>query len=342
MTRTRHAAATCGWFTLLIAAGWTSARMGSDTPSPGWSSPGEWIDWAARQDPVDVVVAVARPVGIGLVAYLLLVSVAQLLPTRRGGRVRSGLRRITPGVVLTLTAGLAAASPVAAQHGDPTPAPSGGPGRGATMELIVPGSEPATAPRTRLPWTDSIPEHPPATSAPAIAPTTSAIAPTTSAPPAPMSAPTATTPPATTQATAPPTMTPTTAPSTTSPARASTAGVPPTATSTTAPSAPAPARAATTPEAIAEASHGAALPDPGQWADAAPLVASPERLHVVEPGDHLWSIAEQVLTAEGSPTDERAVATYWRILVEENRDRLVDPEDPDLIFPGQELVLPAS
>lgn len=63
--------------------------------------------------------------------------------------------------------------------------------------------------------------------------------------------------------------------------------------------------------------------------------------HVVTPGDHFWSIAEGVLTATyGSTPDEASVAEYWVVLVDANRSRLIDPNNPDLIFPGQELVLP--
>lgn len=69
-----------------------------------------------------------------------------------------------------------------------------------------------------------------------------------------------------------------------------------------------------------------------------PLVIerSPEH-HVVQPGEHFWSIAEQVV-ADRSLTEP--VGRYWRRLVDANRDRLVDPDDPDLLHPGQELILP--
>jgi nucleoid-associated protein YgaU len=62
---------------------------------------------------------------------------------------------------------------------------------------------------------------------------------------------------------------------------------------------------------------------------------------VVRPGDHLWGIAEEVL-AERAGTDlsDAAVRHLWIRLIDANRDRLVDPEDPDLILPGQRLVLP--
>jgi hypothetical protein len=69
---------------------------------------------------------------------------------------------------------------------------------------------------------------------------------------------------------------------------------------------------------------------------------------VVEPGDSLWSIAEEVVGAEvvagagAAVPGERAVARYWRRLVAANRPHLVDPANPDLLVPGQRLVLPAS
>lgn len=53
-----------------------------------------------------------------------------------------------------------------------------------------------------------------------------------------------------------------------------------------------------------------------------------------------WSIAEAVLTGEGRSTADRDVARYWRTLIDANLDRLVAPGNPDLLLPGQELVLP--
>ncbi len=62
---------------------------------------------------------------------------------------------------------------------------------------------------------------------------------------------------------------------------------------------------------------------------------------VVEPGDSLWSIAAEVTALpDGSSPGERAVAHYWRRLVEANRSHLVDPANADLLIPGQHLVVP--
>lgn len=57
--------------------------------------------------------------------------------------------------------------------------------------------------------------------------------------------------------------------------------------------------------------------------------------------EHFWSIAERVSAEAWSrvPTD-REVDPYWRTLVETNRDRLADRDNPDLLFAGQVLTVP--
>jgi resuscitation-promoting factor RpfA len=77
-------------------------------------------------------------------------------------------------------------------------------------------------------------------------------------------------------------------------------------------------------------------------ADAEPDRAAPDAgEHEVVAGEHLWSIAAAHLAAhlDRAPT-EAEITPHWRRLVEENRDRLANPDDPDLLFPGQRLVLP--
>ncbi|MBS3940443.1 MAG: hypothetical protein KG028_05740 [Actinobacteria bacterium] len=62
----------------------------------------------------------------------------------------------------------------------------------------------------------------------------------------------------------------------------------------------------------------------------------------VEDGEHFWSIAETILEdARGEPPSESEVASYWRELIAANEDRLLPPYDPDLIYPGQSLIIPA-
>ena len=59
------------------------------------------------------------------------------------------------------------------------------------------------------------------------------------------------------------------------------------------------------------------------------------------PGDHLWSIAEETLTqAWGRPPTDKEVVPYWQALVDLNRSKLAQPNNPDLIFPGQVFDLP--
>lgn len=74
-------------------------------------------------------------------------------------------------------------------------------------------------------------------------------------------------------------------------------------------------------------------------APAAPPPAEPG--WVVAPGDHLWSVAERTLAERlGRAPTHAEVVPYWCTLVDANRSRLADPSNPDLIFPGQTVVLP--
>ncbi|MDF1596709.1 MAG: LysM peptidoglycan-binding domain-containing protein [Acidimicrobiia bacterium] len=62
--------------------------------------------------------------------------------------------------------------------------------------------------------------------------------------------------------------------------------------------------------------------------------------HAVEVGESLWSIAEHRLRlTTGTPPSDAATATYWVELIAANRDRLISG-DPDLIYPGEVLVIP--
>ncbi len=62
------------------------------------------------------------------------------------------------------------------------------------------------------------------------------------------------------------------------------------------------------------------------------LLASPaaqaEQVHVVKPGESLWSIAESVA----------GDASLWPLLFRANRDQI---GDPSVLHPGQRLAIPA-
>ena len=73
---------------------------------------------------------------------------------------------------------------------------------------------------------------------------------------------------------------------------------------------------------------------------AADTQPSETELIEVQTGDNFWSIAAETLANDWQrqPTDAE-IAPYWVDLIEANEDRLQPPEDPDLIYPGQELHL---
>lgn len=60
---------------------------------------------------------------------------------------------------------------------------------------------------------------------------------------------------------------------------------------------------------------------------------------LVEAGDHLWAIAEHMVRGADTEASESAVVRYWLRLIDLNRGTLGN--NPDLIHPGQVLVLPA-
>jgi hypothetical protein len=66
-----------------------------------------------------------------------------------------------------------------------------------------------------------------------------------------------------------------------------------------------------------------------------PAVDPSPRVVVVQPGDNFWRIAESVV----GDHDPEALARYWVKVVEANRDR-IRSGDPNLIYPGEQIVLP--
>lgn len=64
-------------------------------------------------------------------------------------------------------------------------------------------------------------------------------------------------------------------------------------------------------------------------------------IHVVAPGENLWSIASAHLsTTLGRGPSATEVKSYWSALIDLNRTHLPDPANPDLIYRGIELQMP--
>jgi nucleoid-associated protein YgaU len=71
-------------------------------------------------------------------------------------------------------------------------------------------------------------------------------------------------------------------------------------------------------------------------------VPGPNDTWVVQAGDSLWSIASAHLAdLNGTPPADAQVVVMWNRLIDLNRDRLVNPAEPDLIFADQVFELPA-
>lgn len=98
-------------------------------------------------------------------------------------------------------------------------------------------------------------------------------------------------------------------------------------------------------ERMAERPEPTEPPDPDQVPDEAnpaggEIAESPggSRRYRVRPGDSLWAIACRELSADGTKPTDREIDAHWRAIYRDNR-RIVG-SDPNLIFPGQNLVLP--
>lgn len=78
-------------------------------------------------------------------------------------------------------------------------------------------------------------------------------------------------------------------------------------------------------------------PAPGPPTGAAPVTAT------VQAGQSFWSIATAVVAARVGtiPTAEQ-IGPYWVALVAANAADLRQPDDPDLIYPGQTVVVPSA
>lgn len=100
------------------------------------------------------------------------------------------------------------------------------------------------------------------------------------------------------------------------------------------------APAAERPAADGPAADVPGRPPPATVARLAAASSTPddEATHEVAAGESFWSIAEDLTAADlGRPPDDAEVLERWVALIDDNRDRLLVPDDPDLLVPGQVL-----
>ena len=290
-----------GWTAGLVVAARLLHAAGSDSLSVPLTSLDDLAGWVSDTPPADMAMALLRLAALAATWYLLAVtSLAVVARLVRVRRLRVAVDHISPSVVRRLV--------------------TGGSGIGLALGAVV-GS---------LPAPDLASGPKPATIA-------------STAPPAPMlRAPEVT---ATMTRVPGPVAPPTTATGATSAEATMTQLGDPAAPSATmtrlGPSASGPAPGSPPAISATPVTYGA---DTAARATATGPPALPEidpTIWVVEPGDSLWSIASEVTSPPGGPAaDERVVDRYWRRLVEANRAQLVDPDNADLLVPGQRLVVP--
>ncbi len=75
-----------------------------------------------------------------------------------------------------------------------------------------------------------------------------------------------------------------------------------------------------------------------QEIEISPVAEPIKSVWVVSRGDHLWSIAADTVLDHRSNASDQEIASYWRRLISTNHDAV--GSDPDLINPGQQIMLP--
>lgn len=322
-----------GWRHVLRLAVWTAGLVvavrlllaaGTASLAVPLTSLDDLSAWASETPPADMAMAVLRLGAIAAVFYLLavtaLATVAHLL--RLHGAVAL-LGSISPRVVQRIVTGGSGIGLVV-----------GGMVGALTSPTLPPG--PVTATVTTAPATRAAPATPPTPAAPATA--TMLRLPDATA--------------TMTRHDAGATSKATPAGGPTGPATGTTdhaagdppAGDPPAGSATMtrlAPGGTDPSTAAAPPVGVTRAAaHGHDAGSAAPPATPAAPAIDPTTW-IVEPGDSFWSIAEEATaTADGSPADERTIDRYWQALIDANRARLVDPQNPDVLLPGQHLVVP--
>ncbi len=289
------------WTAGLVLVARLLLAAGTESLSVPLTSGDDLSTWVSETPPADMAIALLRLAALAAVAYLLAVTALAVLA--RVVRIRglvAVVDRISPGVVRRVVTGGSGLGLVLGGAVAWLPVPDLTPGSSRPEVSAV--AAPPGATMTRLPA--------------ATATMTQAAGPTDT--------PASAAEPATGEAT----MTRIDSPPRASATMTRLEPSPPTPPGTAAPPVEA-APAAYEPRPTVVTMPAAATPqiDPTRW--------------IVEPGDSLWSIAQDVMApSPGAGLRPRAVTRYWRQLVEANRAQLVDPGNPDLLVPGQSLVVP--
>ncbi len=285
--------------------------LGRPVPGPPWATTAApWAAWAARGGPGGVVMGLIRLAALVAVAYLLVVVLVEL-----GGRwsavpalLRTSHRLCLPGMAAWLSQAAAG---------------------GVLVSMVAGSALTAGAVGAATPPSGVVVMHqlPPSTTLGAGVGRTTASRPTPSSPAR--------------AADAPPVMQVVGSSTTTAPPRRapSTSSSPPTPSMTTPTTAPSePTSSSSTPEPAAVPASG--FGDAGAPRSAAVPTPVPQTW-TIRSGDHLWRVASTTLAGQwsGRPSDAE-VLDYLQQVIAANRDRLVVPTDPDLVFPGQVFVLP--
>lgn len=286
----------------------------------------------AEAEPLAVAVSALRMVALVIGALLLLVTVAGIAARGFGAaRLVAQVDRLTPPSLRHLLdgavgAGLAVSIGFTAlpAGADPAPSPAAtAPARPAiTLRRLADASPVPADPPPSVTTLRRLPDQPPPAPSPADAVTTLRRLPDAASPEG--DAPDVPPPPA-------------------NPAPARPGGDAPDV-----PPPPAANRAPAPPEGDAPdvppppAANPAPAASPRAPAPAPSRAAAPEREVVVRPGDSFWRLAHRYEADRlGRAPSEGEVGARWQELVAMNRHRLVVPDDADLLFPGQVLLLPA-
>lgn len=345
MTRIRSVVVLGAWCLGLAVAVATLQHLGRGAlAAPPFGHPWRLPEWAAAEDPAAAAVAVFRLAALGVSWYLvaatglgmvLRLARARTLVRWADGWTFAPLRRLLhaslgAGLVVAAWAGPATAAvahpsadvPVLRSLDDGRgAAPGAGDEQPAGADDAAADPTPDAGPDLAAPSPDEPVDLDPADpAAPAAAdpgpPGTGPPSAADPGPPAdPAHAPTSPAPPLDAAPSPPAPSTPTYPPV---PAPPAVSPAPPAATPPTTP-APAPA------------------PDP----EPAPAPPTPGT-YTVQHGDNFWRIARSILAdAQGHPPTNHEIAPYWQRLIDANRTHLAHPDDPNLLFAGQTLEVPA-